>query len=152
VKKGLTLTAVAVLAGLAGWVPDASAKGAHRQVINLRIVATSSFYVDNGPSGQSGGDLFGSEGDVHRKGRRIGSFSSACTASSATVGQCQATISWRSGDNLQLEGAFHLDQLENHLAIVGGTGRFRAARGEGVVTRTDPQSPSERMRLTIIRR
>jgi hypothetical protein len=153
VKKALTFVAVAMLAGLAGAFPaSASAKDAHRKVMTVRMVATSTFYVDNDPSGQSGGDLFGSEGDVRRRGRKIGTYSSACTASSATVGQCQATISWHGGDSLQLEGSFHLDQAENRLAIVGGTGRFRGTWGDGVVTRTDPQSPSQRVRLTIIRR
>jgi hypothetical protein len=152
VKKGLMVTAVAMLAGLAGWAPATSAKSAHRQVINLRIVATSSFYVDNDPSGQSGGDLFGSEGDVRRRGHKIGTYSSACTASSAAVGQCQATLTWRSGDALQLGGEVHLDQPQNRIAVVGGTGRFRRARGDAVITsQGGGQSPSQRVRLTIIR-
>ena len=96
VTRFLVLTAIAAVAtGVTA--ADASAGKVHKQALYVRTVPTSSFYVDNGPSGNSAGDLFGSTGDLRRAGRRLGTYSSACTAASDSLGECHATFVFRDG-------------------------------------------------------
>jgi hypothetical protein len=114
-------------------------------------VATSGFYVDNDPSGPSGGDLFGATGNLTHNGTKVGTFSDTCTASSAEQGECDATFLWNSGDRLQLAGEFRTQEVKNHLSIVGGTGKYRKARGDATLTRLDDQGSVQRTRLRILR-
>ena len=73
-RKAVALVAIAgttaARLGLAG--ASASPKSAHRQVLTMRLVATNGYFVDNDPSGPSGGDLFGSAADLRRHGHKIG--------------------------------------------------------------------------------
>jgi len=130
---------------------DASAAKATKQVLYVRLVATSGWNVDNDPSGPSGGDLFGSQGNIVRSGRgEIGTYTSACTATSAERAQCQATLVWRNGRRLQIGGDYELQGEENQLAIVGGAGKYRKARGEAVV-KPDATSPTtQKVKLKIL--
>jgi hypothetical protein len=102
VRKAAALVAVAgttaALLGLAG--ASASPKSAHRQVLTMRLVATNGYFVDNDPSGQSGGDLFGSAGELRRHGHKIGRASSACTLVPPVGGQCQVTLIRRRGGRI----------------------------------------------------
>jgi outer membrane protein assembly factor BamE (lipoprotein component of BamABCDE complex) len=56
VKKALTLVLMAA-AATALLAACATASKVHKQVRYVRLVATSGYYVDNEPSGKSGGDL-----------------------------------------------------------------------------------------------
>lgn len=152
-KRALTMVVMAATATvLSGWVgASASSSGAHRHEIGVRIAVTSAFFVDNDPSGASGGDLFGSTGDMRRHGRKIGTYSSACTAVSASAGQCQATLAWKRGGRLQLSGHFELGKHRNRLAIVGGTGRFRGAGGDAVIQDVNQQGNVQHVGLTLLR-
>jgi hypothetical protein len=144
------LVALAVAAmGIAA--SGASAAKVKTQVIYVRLVTTSGWSVDNDPSGPSGGDLFGSEGDLIRSGRgQVGTYTSACTASSAERAQCQATLVWKNGKRLQIAGDYELQGSENQLAIVGGTGKYRKARGEAIV-RPDTANPTtQKVKLKIL--
>src|SRR5205823_283641 len=125
VRKALALVAVAVTtAALLGWTgATASQKGSHRQVRDMRLVVKHGYFVDNDPNGESGGDLFGSSGELRHLGHKVGKYSSACTLSPPVGGQCQATVIFRSGGRLQLAGNINLQGTHNRLAIVGGTGR-----------------------------
>jgi dirigent-like protein len=150
VKRFLTMVAVASVAtGLLA--ADASAAKVKKQVLYVRLVATSGWNVDNDPSGPSGGDLFGSEGNLVRSGRgQVGTYTSACTASSAERAQCQATLVWKNGKRLQIGGDYELQGSENQLAIVGGTGKYRKARGEAIV-RPDTANPTtQKAKLKIL--
>ena len=117
----------------------------------VRTVPTSSFYVDNDPSGSSGGDLFGSEGDLRHAGHKAGTFSSACTASSAQRAQCQATFIWNSGDRIQLSGDYKVQGAENQIAIVGGTGKYKKARGDATLKPDSQNGSVQRVKLRILR-
>jgi hypothetical protein len=141
----------AITVGLLGGAGGASASKAHKQVRYVRLVVGQGFYVDNDPSGQSGGDLFGSTGDLEHNGHKVGTFSSACTASSAEVGQCQATLAWNSGDRVQLAGKLDLQEAQNRFSIVGGTRKYKKARGDATVTRLDDQGQTQRIKLRILR-
>src|SRR2546423_901266 len=101
-KRTVALVALAVaIAAVSSWAgASTSSKSGRLQVRSVRLVATNPFYVDNDPSGNSGGDLFGSTGDLRQNGSKVGNYKSACTASSPQGGQCQATLTWRSGGQL----------------------------------------------------
>src|SRR5262245_17012508 len=130
---------------------DASASKVQKQVRYVRTMPTSSFYVDNNASGNSGGDLFGSTGDLRHAGRTVGHFSSACTASSDTLAQCHATFIFNSGKRLQLAGQYEYAQpVENQIAIVGGTGKYKGARGEAIL-KPDSSNPGiQKVKLKIL--
>jgi hypothetical protein len=153
VRRAAALVAVAATAAaLMGWVGASASPGDHRQERNMRIVVIDSFFVDNDPSGASGGDLFGSSGNLRHSGNRVGKFSSACTLSPPVGGQCQATLIWRNRGSIQLAGNIRIQGGDrNRLAIVGGTGRFRSARGDATVQAVDNQGAIQRLRLTILR-
>ena len=145
----LAVAAVGLLA-----LTGASASGAavHRQVRYVRTRATDGWYVDNNASGPSGGDLFGSTGDLTHNSHTVGTFSGACTASSAEQAQCDLTFLWNSGDRLQLAGEIRVQEVTNHVSIVGGTGRYKRDRGDATLTRLDNQGSVQRVRLRILSR
>ena len=150
-RKAVALVAVAAttaaVLGLAG--ASASPTGGHR-VRNLRLVATNSYFVDNDPSGQSGGDLVGSSGELRRRGHRVGKYSSACTLSLPVAGQCQATLILQRG-RIQLAGNYRLQAVKNRVAIVGGTNKFRGVRGDVTIQTVGGQGGVQHLHLTILR-
>jgi hypothetical protein len=154
VKKGMTVLAAI---GLTVAVPTLagahhSPTSVHKQVRYVRAVTTNGWNVDNDPSGPSGGDLFGSTGDLRHAGGKVGTYSSACTGVSDVLAQCQATFIWNSGDRLQLAGQLELQpDVVNHLSIVGGTGKYRTARGEATIKQASQDGAVQRARLVIVR-
>jgi Dirigent-like protein len=150
-----TVVRLLVLAGIVAVAIGVTAAGAsagkvHKQALYVRTVPTSSFYVDNDPSGNSAGDLFGSTGDLRRSGRKLGTYSSACTAASDSLGQCHATFVFRGGDRLQLAGQFDLSPgVENQLSIVGGTGKYKRAGGEAHLKPATRNPSIQKVRLRI---
>jgi hypothetical protein len=153
-RKAVALVAVAAttaaMLGLAG--ASASPKSGHRQVLNMRLVATNGYFVDNDPGGQSGGDLFGSAGQLRHHGHKIGRASSACTLVPPVGGQCQVTLIRRRGGRIQLAGNIGFPaSARNRVAIVGGTGKFRRARGDAIIDALNQQGSIQRVRLTVLR-
>jgi hypothetical protein len=152
VRKAVALILVAgtsaALFGLVG--ASASTTGDHRQERTVRLVVIDGYFVDNDPSGQSGGDLFGASGELRRRGHRPGKWSSACTLSPPVGGQCQATLILRGRDRIQLAGNIRIQGDFNRLSIVGGTGKFRDVGGDATLqTLDDPQV--QQLDLTILR-
>jgi dirigent-like protein len=148
VRLLVLVASVAVAIGVTA--AGASAGKVHKQALYVRTVPTSSFYVDNDPSGNSAGDLFGSAGDLRRSGRKLGTYSSACTASSASLGQCHATFVFTRGARLQLAGQFDISPgVENQLSIVGGTGKYKGARGEAHLKPATRNPTIQKVRLRI---
>jgi hypothetical protein len=125
-------------------------KRAEREVVMARLVATNGYFVDNDPSGNSGGDLFGSSGDLRRQGEKVGRFTSACTLV-PPGGQCQVTLSLRGRGGVQAAGNVRLQAQHSRVAIVGGTGSFRTARGEATLDALNAQGSVQRVRLVIRR-
>jgi len=150
VRRGVALIAVAAttaaLLGLVG--ASASTTEDHRRERNLRLVVVDSFFVDNDPSGQSGGDLFGSSGVLRHRGHKVGKHSSACTLSPPVGAQCQATLILRRG-RIQLAGNHRLQADFNRLAIVGGTNKFRGVGGDVTIQPVN-QGSVQRLHLTIL--
>jgi hypothetical protein len=153
VRKALALVAIAATtAALLGWVgASAAPTSGHREVIILRLVASDGYSVDNDPSGASGGDLFGAAGELRRHGRKVGRFSSACTLAPPVGGQCQLTLILRHQGGVQLAGNVRPQGTHNRVAIVGGTGKFRGARGDTTLDALNGQGNLQRVRLTILR-
>ncbi len=149
-RRALTFLAVLAVTSLSG-AAVASAAKVHKEIRYVRLAVDSGFYVDNDPSGQSGGDLFGSTGNLTHNGANVGSFSSACTAASAERARCGATLIWNSGGRLQLAGEIRMQEVQNHLSIAGGTGKYKKARGDAALTRLDDQGQLQRIRLRILR-
>lgn len=116
----------------------------------MRLVVLDSYFVDNDPSGQSGGDLFGSSGELRRRGNRVGKYASACTNSPPVGAQCQATLILRRG-RIQLAGNYRTQGDYNRVAIVGGTNKFRGVRGDATIQTLDDQGSVQRLHLTILR-
>jgi hypothetical protein len=145
-KKAATLAAVALVTLAAA----ASASGAPAQKLNLKLISTNGYYVDNDPSGSSGGDLFGSSGDLRRAGVKVGQFSSACTAAPPVGAQCQATLILRHS-RVQLEGNLRTDKPRNVLSVVGGTGKYRSARGSARLQKANTSGSVQLVHLRIVR-
>jgi hypothetical protein len=150
-RRAAALVAVAATtAAVLGWAgASASPTGGHR-VRNLRLVATNSYFVDNDPSGQSGGDLVGSSGELRRRGHRVGKYSSACTLALPVAGQCQATLILRRG-RIQIAGNYRLQAVKNRVAIVGGTNKFRGVGGDVTIQTLGDQGAVQRLHLTLLR-
>jgi hypothetical protein len=152
-RKAVPLVALAAIAAaLLSWAgASASPSRVHRQVVIVRLVATNGYSVDNDPSGQSGGDLFGSAGELRHHGQKVGRFSSACTLAPPVGGQCQATLSLRGQGGVQIAGNVRFQGTHNRVAIVGGTGKFRTARGEATLDVVGGQGQLQRVRMVILR-
>jgi len=149
-KKVLTLVAVAVAAtGLLA--ASAPAAKVHKHVRYVKLHVEQGFFVDNDPSGQSGGDLFGSTGVLRHHSHQVGTFSATCTSSSEEEGQCNVTFVWNRGDRLQLAGEIRMQGGQSFLAIVGGTGKYKQARGDATVTPVDDAGQVQRIKLRILR-
>jgi hypothetical protein len=149
-RRRATLAAL-VVGLLALTASSASAAKVHKHVRYVKLVVEQGFFVDNDPSGQSGGDLFGSTGVLRHHSRQVGTFSAACTSSSAEGGQCNVTFVWNSGDRLQLAGEIGMQGGQSRVAIVGGTGKYKQARGDATVTPVDAQGQVQRIKLRILR-
>jgi hypothetical protein len=153
VRKAVALIlAAGTSAALLGWVgASASPTDGDRLTKRARLVVTNGWSVDNDPSGQSGGDLFGASGELRRRGHRPGKWSSACTLSPPVGGQCQATLIFRGRHRIQLGGNIRIQGDFNRLSIVGGTGRFRDAGGDATLQPVDDQGQVQQLELTILR-
>lgn len=108
-----------------------------------------SYFVDNDPSGTSASDMFGSAGDVFRGARRLGTYTSACTASSADAAQCQATLAWKGGASVQLAGEYRIQKVRNRIAISATPGGSRG--GNAVIKLADDMGQVQSARLVILR-
>jgi hypothetical protein len=126
-------------AASASAVGDASA-GQHTEVINLVMHGDAETLVDLGPKGFSAADQEVVAVTLFREGRKIGRGSSVCqfvqvTAKSA-VDVCSVVLSLPAGQ-LTADGLVVSSPAgpgPYTLAITGGTGSYRTARGELTVT------------------
>jgi hypothetical protein len=148
-KRLVVILAAAVPMTIVLALLTASATARRREVTHVRTTETSNYFVDNDPSGTSGGDLVGSAGDLRRHGSDIGSFSTACTLVSPVKAQCQGSLIWSGRGTIELAGRLKINQPHNVVAIVGGTHDFRRARGEATLKAGN--GPVTRVGLRILR-
>jgi allene oxide cyclase len=130
---GLTGVAILLVAALVvAATGAASGHGHHGKGKTIRVVerATTDTNVDNAPAGDSVGDLlaFGNELFDHRNQKKVGTDQGSCIRT--VVGQayeCSWTNSLAKGQ-IVVQGPF-LDAGDSVMAITGGTGAYRNARG-----------------------
>ncbi len=154
------LRTIALAGALAVVVPCAAAEAKPR-MHTLKLVAPAATveraFDDVLPEGASKGDAFISSSELsNRAGRVVGKYDlvcriideddggtarSICTSVTTITGRGQivAVGTVRPLPNPALKGPFGIAPTEEVSAIVGGTGRYLAARGELVAHRTDTE-------------
>ncbi|MBB5939296.1 dirigent protein [Streptomyces zagrosensis] len=124
----------------------------HVEVLDLKIQNDQYAATDLDPAGPSLGDMSVYSGTAIRDGRRVGRGGGSCQVVHIDGGklttQCLITIEIERGSltmqSLAVKGASSVD-----MAITGGTGLYRNARG---TTRYwDIATPNERLRAEILR-
>ena len=149
----VALAATAATAGAMA-ATAASDDGSHEdggQVIRLTTKQVHQGFVDHGASGFSTDDQFVFSNDLYRNGEKVGEDGGTCTVtriadSGATTLHCLGTNSLPGGQ-ISVQG-LAAPQEPFELAITGGTGRYRNARGQVF---GENISPTE-MSITIVLR
>jgi allene oxide cyclase len=133
-RRTLLGAAVAALAMLAAFaVSSALATPSHQthgRTIHVIEHATSDTVIDNGATGDSVGDTLGFGNTVYdaTNTTAVGTDGGQCVRTVPGVSwECAWTTSLKNGQ-ITVEGPF-LDAGDSTLAITGGTGAFRNARG-----------------------
>jgi hypothetical protein len=165
----LAVLALALTIGVVSLVPAAT--GAKRQgkkvtIINLTTRTAQEAELDLGAPGFSVGDRFVFGDDVFRGGRQVGILGGECTLtrlepSPLPEGQeptsgtfnCVATIRLPKGQ-MTLQGLFTFSEQAGNrvkIAITGGTGAYRTARGQATLTESEDESEPDHIRLKLIR-
>jgi hypothetical protein len=130
-----SLAAAVAAAGVAvASGPGVTATGARSQTLRLVSHDTGNGFVDNAPRGDSAGDMAVFTQDLFRHGRRYGrgDVQFVETAKGATQAQDTMLISGAfrlPRGEITATGATHVGARRFKLAITGGTGAYRAARG-----------------------
>jgi opacity protein-like surface antigen len=125
------LTAAALVAAALAALPAAAAA---REVRQLTVVehATTDVTIDVGAAGDSTGDLLTFHNRVYDRRDRhvVGRDQGRCVRIDPTAGswECAWVVQLRHGQ-LTVEGPFY-DKRDSTMAVTGGTGRYRGARGE----------------------
>ena len=135
---GMKTYAAAAALGTAAAVGIA-APGAGTTRLDLFVHDTSQVVTDLGRSGPSTGDLFSFHGQVftHKGGPQVGRFGGTCTTLGAGRDlSCSASFRLREGQ-LIVQGVFPAARFYSGrtvaLAVLGGTGAYAGAGGEGTV-------------------
>lgn len=98
-----------------------------------RVIVTQGNQIDNAPAGFGVGDVLVFSGPIiDEGGASIGRVDGQCTVTT-NQGQayCTPVLSLSEGQIL-LAGSRSVVELQGNLAIVGGTGRYRNARGDAI--------------------
>jgi len=130
--KLITLAAAAVVAATAIAISIVSAASAGPNVTRMHVVerATTDTVVDLTTNGDSTGDLLTFHNDLYddRDRQIVGSDQGECVRIEVGVSwECRWVNTFDNG-SITVEGPF-LDAGTSNLAITGGTGAYRGARG-----------------------
>ena len=160
--------ALALAIAVVSLVPAATAakRGKKVTVINLTTRTAQEAELDLGTPGFSVGDRFVFSDNVFRGGRQVGVLGGECTLTrlepnplpegqEPTSGtfNCVATIRLPRGQ-LTLQGLFTFSEQAGprvQIAITGGTGAYRTARGHATLTETEDENEPDHIRLKVIR-
>jgi allene oxide cyclase len=131
----LTASVLAIVIAVAAWSMGRSGAhpkgGSHRgRVITVIEHATTDATTDTGAPGDSAGDLLTFANEVFDANDQamVGSDQGYCIR---TVAETSYECNWTTllpGGQITVEGPFY-DTRDSTLAITGGTGRYRRARG-----------------------
>jgi hypothetical protein len=153
----ITLTAggAAAIAGVTGATAGTGAAG-HTTTLHLLATTTGENLVDNPPAqsapgpGLSPGDMFVQTQKLTVGGRKIGRSDIVCVATDRPLVKCSVTEQLPQG-SVEVGGTIPQSNSFT-LAITGGTGAYRNARGTMTVTSVDPDKDTQdRLTLRIIR-
>jgi hypothetical protein len=138
-------TAIAAWAALS-LGPAVAAADARDKRLKLGLTRVQQEWLDLGASGSSLGDEFVFIETLHRKGRDVGTSGGACMVVGAKppyelmTYQCVATLRLPEGQ-IGLQGLLDAtgpdDPQPFTLAITGGTGAYRRASGDAILTLTE---------------
>lgn len=141
-RKRLSLVAVLALviaaaAASLAYAGDSSDEGESTRTIHLVAKAVEETELDLGKEGFNQGDQFVFADDLYEDGKRVGEDGGSCQlvrlASAEATFQCLVTLSLEKGQ-ITVQGLFTAagddDPSPFVVAITGGTGAYRAARGE----------------------
>src|SRR3978361_1037677 len=137
-RGGTSVAAVAVLTGTSG---VASASTPRHETIQLDAVQTSfAISVNNAPKkGIVPGDSFVFSEKLFKAGTktRVGTDYVQCTQITKVRAQCLATFGLNKRGTITVQGVLDTSaDVDNTLAVTGGTAEFRAARGTFTVQRS----------------
>jgi hypothetical protein len=90
------------------------------------VQTTTSMHMPSG--GIAPGNTITFTADVSASGRTVGKSQAACVIVAGTSAQCQGTTFTRRGQ-IQAQGPIDIAKPSSTVAIVGGTGAYKAARG-----------------------
>ena len=134
-RPAIVLTAaVGMLAAVGLSVAQATPQtpSPHAQAVTFTVVehADTDTVIDLGPHGDSIGDTLAFGNPVYdAKGTKVGSDQGSCVRTKvATAWECSWTTTLKGG-SIVVQGPFY-DASGSTLAITGGTGRWREARGQ----------------------
>lgn len=160
-RRSVALVVVLVLAGASvGYYAVGSSADEEGKTLRFVNRTTSFQFVDNAPAGESAGDLFTFAGDVFaskdgKAGKKLGRIVGSCTAAdvdlsaSRFIVQCQATYMLKRGQIIVAaainEGAEGPHKFR--IAILGGSGDFRKARGDGVIVERSEEESLDTLHL-----
>jgi hypothetical protein len=138
--KRLSLLVVGMMFGLVLWggLVSASGQAPQQQLLRFTDETTKSGYVDNDPEDISVGDVFTSHGVLHQGSDQAGAIALVGTVtlrSSAETGEALlAAVAKLHDGHIALSGRlFFLPKNQTFkMAITGGTGAYRNARGHAV--------------------
>ena len=96
--------------------------------LRVREIQERSRYIDVGKQGESPGDYFLFESRLMQNGEQVGRDSGRCLLGIRTF-TCEATAALEDRGKIVVGGTLFSGQQDFRLAITGGTGEFKDARG-----------------------
>lgn len=130
----LSLVVLAVLATIAVAAGSTSANSGGKTLDLGGTVTGFHVSLDAKPAGQSAGDIGYETGNLFAHGKRVGRFQGVCTQMPQSSSQCSFTLGLAGGQILldaSYGPGFNAGNLARE-AIVGGTGAYAGARGQGL--------------------
>lgn len=140
-RRFVVLVAVALAAALV-----LVACGSKSETLKLvgHSTANGPYSIDNPPKGgpnkpPSPGDQFGVAEQLTRNGKAYGSDAGSCTAIMGATASCNVTLKLPKG-HFAVQGLVNFSEKTASLAITGGTGKYKNARGFVEITNTQQET------------
>src|SRR5436190_18436239 len=116
-------------------VGSSHARASAAQTLDLTGVATTQrVTLDVAPKGESPGDMGIKAGTLYAKGKRVGHYEGECVLLPSHSSLCSFTLALHGGQILIQSGSGNglNDGPTVHEPMIGGSGAYAGARGEGV--------------------
>ncbi|WP_031068166.1 allene oxide cyclase barrel-like domain-containing protein [Streptomyces sp. NRRL S-118] len=144
----------AITAGV--WAVDSATAGTPEkgrvEVLELKVRNDQYTAADLGPAGPSLGDMDVYSGTALKEGNSVGRGGGSCQVihmkGDDITSQCLITMEVEQG-SLTMQSLWTKGTASLDMAITGGTGAYRSARG--IARFWDIATPNERVRLEILR-